>query len=211
MAKKPYHLDRDPRDNVFTEILSQGVARGLIPARAKSSREWYRSMAAQVRRPNVPDLMSSDPRRFRQSMQIGRMYMFYYDPKTKNDLKYYDKVPLVFPIEIYKDGFLGLNLHYLPPTYRAKLMDALYQLLNNTKFDESTRLQLSYRLLKSVARLRYFKPCVKRYLKPYVRSRFVSIAATEWDIALFLPTEDFQKATARTVWEDSKRRIRANK
>lgn len=208
MAKRPYHLQPSENNTLFTQILQTGVAQGIMPARAADARKWYRNKSASVRNPDIKELMSNEPQRFRQSIQIGRMYMFYYDPKMKVELKYYDKVPLVIPIEVYNNGFLGLNLHYLPPSYRAKLMDALYSLINNTRFDESTRLQLSYKLLKNAGRMKYFRPCVKRYLKAHVRSRFVSIAANEWDIALFLPTEDFQKENLRVVWEDSRQMIR---
>jgi hypothetical protein len=31
---------------------------------------------------------------------------------------------------------------------------------------------------------------------------------SEWDIALFLPTERFEKATTSQVWADSKKKVR---
>jgi hypothetical protein len=121
----------------------------------------------------------------------------------KEILPYYDTFPLVFPIELYKDGFLGLNLHYLPPVTRAKLMDALYENINNKKYDSTTKLRISYQILAGAARYKYFKPCIKRYLFSHVGSPFVYVAPDEWDFALMLPTERFEKANKQTVYRDS--------
>jgi E3 ubiquitin-protein ligase DOA10 len=134
--------------------------------------------------------------------------MYFYDPKTKDDLPYYDRFPLIFVAEKYKDGFLGLNLHYLPPIFRARLMDALYKIERNDSVRDSKKLKMTYNLMKSAAQFRYFKPCVKRYLYSQIKSRFLYIPYEDWDIALFLPTERFKKAKKQKVWEDSKRIIR---
>ena len=53
------------------------------------------------------------------------MNMFFYDPKHKDTLPYYDRFPLSVIIGPAKGGFYGLNLHYLPPVLRAKMLDAL--------------------------------------------------------------------------------------
>ena len=74
------------------------------------------------------------------------MFMFIYDPKHKDTLPFYDTFPLVFPIEIYSDSFLGINLHYLPPVLRAKLMDALYTTANNNKYNEYKLINISIKI-----------------------------------------------------------------
>lgn len=211
MAKKPYYLNNAPKDNVYTEILKQGVAAGIIPSRTDEARHWYRRTASRINSVNETELMRSDPTRFRQSVVPGRMYMFYYDPKLKDTLPYFDRFPLIFPLEVYPDRFLGINLHYLPLPYRAKIMDALYALANNTRYDATTKIQLSYRLLKAASGTKYYKPCIKMYLKKHVRSRFVSIAANEWDIAIWLPTDRFEKAQNTKVWSDSVNKIKYSK
>jgi hypothetical protein len=134
--------------------------------------------------------------------------MFTYDAKHKAKLPYYDKFPLIFPYKKVKGGFMGINLHYLPHAYRAELMDALYDLSSNKKYDETTRLRLNYNVLNSASKFENFKPCVKHYLTSQLRSRFLYIYPSEWDVALFLPTERFQGAGKTTVWADSKRKIK---
>jgi hypothetical protein len=140
-------------------------------------------------------------------MRIGDMYMFYYDPKHKETLPYYDRFPLVFPIKKAEGGFLGLNMHYLPLPLRARLMDALYDLSLNQRYDETTRLRLNYDVLNSAAKFRLFKPCIKHYLMDHMDSRFWYVYPSEWDIALFLPLERFKKANKRKVQNDSRRMI----
>ena len=41
---------------------------------------------------------------------FGRLNMFFYDPKFKKTLPYYDSFPLVLPLENYPDGFLRYQL-----------------------------------------------------------------------------------------------------
>ena len=149
----------------------------------------------------------SDKSRMTSKPYVGSMYMFQYDAKHKTTLPYWDRLPLIFPFEMVKGGFLGINLHYLPLSVRAMLMDGLYELKTDDRYDHVTRLNLNYKVLKSASRLRWGKPCVKRYLTSHVRSRFLHVSSTEWDIALFLPLERFQKASKQEVWSDSTRKL----
>lgn len=199
---------------LFSDILAKGVRRGEIPARTKSAREWYRNQAtSKAGREITAEAITSTTEKGRSKARlqgegfIGEMYFFKYDPKTKEDLPYYDTFPLVFPINKAKGGFYGLNMHYLPPQLRAQLMDALYSLSSDDRYNEDTRLQLSYEVLAKAGQFKAFKPCIKRYLAKHVQSRFIKIEASEWDIALFLPVSQFQKKGARTVWADSRKII----
>ena len=133
----------------------------------------------------------------------GLLNMFFYDPKMKKKLPYYDRFPLIFPFDSAPGGFMGLNLHYLPPLARAKLMDGLWPLIDDDKLSPGSKLSISYQTLKRASRLRYFKPCVKRYLNNHVKSRFVTVYPEEWNIAVFLPTERFAKASKASVYADS--------
>ena len=139
---------------------------------------------------------------------MGKMYLFNYDPKTKATLPYYDRYPLIFPVQGAPGGFYGINMHYLPYVLRARLMDALYDLSSNERYDERTKLRLSYGILKGAAKYKAFKPTFKRYSSSHVRSRFIEISSSEWDIALFLPLESFAKASKTSVWADSRRMAR---
>ena len=193
---------------LFDEILTQGIRAGKIPAREQSAKNWYRETAKTYKRVNEGQLLRADRDRLRSRPIIGNMYMFMYEPKLNAELPDYDTFAVVFPIKSAKGGFLGINLHYLPLNFRATLMDALYDTVTNDAYDESTKLKISYDILNSASKFRYFKPCIKHYLRSQFRSRFLYIYPSEWDIALFLPLARFQKASKSTVYADSRKIIR---
>lgn len=163
--------------------------------------KWFNNRTRAL--PNSINQLMTDQTRVKSRIEIGHMYFFSYDPKTKDDLPYYDRLPLIFPFNSTSAGIYGINMHYLPYGLRAKLMDALYSIISDTRFDEKTRLKLSYDVLNSTSRFKYFKPCIKQYLYSHIRSQFVHIRADEWNNALFLPVERFQKASKERVFRDS--------
>ena len=193
---------------IFTKILEQGKV-GLGPNSISKPgspdvRDWFRDKAREVRTVRVESLVGKNPDHAKNFIRPGFMYLFQYDPKYKEELPYYDRFPLIFPFEDQGDSFLAMNLHYLPHVYRARLLDNLYALLNNDKYNDTTKIRASYAFLNSASRYKYFKPCVKRYLHGHVRSRFLQIPANEWDIAMFLPLERFAKKSKNYVYKDSK-------
>ena len=190
---------------VFDTVLTKGMQAGQVPARTSEARNWYRNAAQQV---NITPsrLMKENRAKFTTGTEPGSMVMFNYDPKLKRDLPYYDTFPLIFVVGPAEGGFHGLNMHYLPLKQRAILMDALYNLTTNSRYDDSTRLKLSYQLLKKASTYKYFKPCFKHYLHRHVKSRKMLIDSVEWDIALFLPIQRFQKASSAQVYSDSLRK-----
>lgn len=192
--------------NLFQTLELEAFRKGITP-RTQESRNWFRRKAQQLRRVNRRDLMQAEEVSLRNQFGIGNMYMFYYDPKTKDTLPYYDGFPLVIPVEPAEGGFYGLNLHYLPPVLRAKFLDSLMDITTNKKFDEKTKFQLSYRLIKGAEKFKYFKPCFKRYLRSHVKSRFALVPATEWEIATFLPMADWRKSNSAAVYKDSRKMI----
>jgi hypothetical protein len=194
--------------NLFKTLEIEAFRAGITP-RTQESREWFRKKAQTLRRVNRNQLMKEEELELRNRVGtkgnlVGKMYMFFYDPKLKKELPYYDAFPLVIVIGPAKGGFMGLNLHYLPPTLRARFLDSLLDITNNKKYDETTRFQLSYGLLKRAAKYKFFKPCIKHYLNDHVRSRFALVPSPEWEIATFLPTADWRKASASKVYSDSR-------
>ena len=121
------------------------------------STDWYRDKIREFGTPKALDLIRDGKQATRPF--FGRLNMFFYDPKLKKTLPYYDRFPLVLPLENYNDGFLGINFHYLPIPLRIKLLDRVVDFSNNTKFDESTRLNVRYNNLKSIKLIR---PTIKR-------------------------------------------------
>lgn len=199
------------------ETIAQNAAAANINARSvEEARQWYMNEARRVSSVSGNQLMGENPallfNRLGQD-DIGKMYMFYYDAKTKDKLPYWDRFPLIFVLDVRPDRFWGVNLHYLPPVYRARLMNALYKIQNNGRTPLTIKLRLTYQVLKSIDP-RVAKFAVKQYL-PYakngktqqgsnfgVRSRYLLIPHDKWDIALMLPTEQFEKANKSKVYSD---------
>lgn len=148
--------------------------------------DWFTGKATSAA--GYRNKIMSNADRKRDSTVIGKMYFFWYDPKHKDKLPIYDRFPLVFPIERYSDGFLGLNMHYLSFSERSALLNTLMKYRSNSKMNETTRLRVTYDILSSTKKLASAsRPCIKRYLFTQVRSQFVEITADEWDRALQLP------------------------
>lgn len=193
--------------NLFYKLEMEAFRKGITP-RTQESREWFRRKAESLRRVNRDALMREEPIQQSTRFQPGAMTMFFYDPKTKDKLPYYDKFPLTIVVDSAPKGFYGLNLHYLPPALRAKFLDGLLDNLNNKYYDDKTRFAVSYNYLKRSSRMKYFQPCFKHYLTSNVKSKFAMVEAPEWEIAAFLPTAQFEKAGKNKVYADSRRMVR---
>jgi hypothetical protein len=185
--------------------IKQSLAKEGLSTGTNNARNWLRAKVKELT-PTSRALMD-DRNRLRGKSTIGKMYFYFYDPKTKDTLPYYDRFPLVIPIESYPDGFLGLNLHYIHPKQRLILLDKLSETATNDKFDSKTKLRVSYSYLAGASRAFEATPCIKRYLFTHIQSRFLEISADEWDIAAMLPVETFVGASTSKVYADSRKKF----
>jgi len=183
------------------------------------TKKWFREKINQVlyptmrvmgvrERPNSFYHANKEYRIFRGSqIRPGSLYCWFYDPKYKRTLPYYDAFPVAFVLSMYNNGFLGINLHYLPLRARATL---LTRLLDNMmrKTSYGSHLDLQYRTLQAASQYREVMPCIKRYLISNVRGQMIEIPPDEWIRTIFLPLESFQKRSSGAVWSDSLRKAR---
>lgn len=177
---------------------------------ALKSKSWFDQQVYQLSRQNItpPKVLNGNPDQTVSSVMPGHLYMYMYDPKLKAELPYYDRFPLVFPFSKTEDGFIGLNMHYLPYQLRMVLLDRLLQFRTNKRMDETTKLRYSWQAIDGMSKFAAAQPCVKRYLIGHVRSKFRRINADDWATAMLLPVERFVGASKEAVWQDSKRIIR---
>lgn len=178
------------RTSIFDKIRSRQLQ--LNPKRSK---EWYsKNIKINFMMGVSPaQLLANQKQNLTADIFIGKMFMFLYDPKTKETLPYWDKFPLVIPIDVYKGGFIGLNLHYLDVYNRIALLDKLLDFESDSNKDKNTKLQMTWNMLKGAAKYQRVFPCIKRYLSDHIRSRFIPIDAPDWEIAVSLPVERFVK------------------
>jgi len=193
--------------SLFTTLDSELTVAGLN-RRTTRARDWFIRRLKTLN--NVtPNKVLRDPELIKKTKPLpGRMFMFIYDPKLKAELPYYDKFPLILMVGPAEGGFYGLNLHYLAPRPRARFLDRIMQYATSSNLTENTRIQMTYNFLKKSSNLKDFGPCFKHYLTNHVRSNVMMVPATEWDIAIFLPTERFIKASKETVWKDSRSMVK---
>lgn len=168
--------------------------------------KWYRNKIRELGGATRADILADKTRR-KDWFFPGFMYLFVYDPKWKKKLPYYDKFPLVIPVQFYSDGFLGINLHYLNYRMRLELFHELLTQIDRAPNDPKARFRLAYQSLRRYARFRAVRPCLKRYLSSHVQSHAIKIEAPDWETALFLPVENFAKKSKTTVWSISEEKI----
>ena len=140
---------------------------------ANKSFKWYQQQVSKLGNVSQNQLMKETKQT--NSFVRGGMYLFVYNPKLRETLPYYDMFPLVIPFKKLDEGFLGVNLHYLPYMVRFKVLQSLSDLATDERLDESTRVNLSWRLLESYSNLKPIRACVKHYLTNFIQSRFLNI------------------------------------
>ena len=190
--------------------LAQEKSAGELRTMSKESLKWLMAKIADVRGVRVAKGISNEKVRQVNKFILGGLYCFYYNPKGKMDLPYYDQFPMVLALEKYNDGFLGLNFHYLPIKYRVVFLDKLMNFAMMGDAGEIMRMRVTYDILTASKRLKLFKPCIKRYLSSHIQSKLLTIQPNEWDIAALLPLQQFKGATAPEVWQDSVDELRKN-
>lgn len=73
----------------------------------------------------------------KNSIIPGQLITFeYFEPKTKEELEYYDAMPctIFFGVHKTKEGLrvIGFNIHYYPPRMRYQVLDKIFEMF---KFD----------------------------------------------------------------------------
>ena len=181
-----------------------------LVAAAKKSRGWFDSQVTLLTKQNLTPqkVLGGDPDKLTTTLTPGHLYMYAYDPKMKKELPYYDRFPLVFPFRKTPDGFIGLNMHYLPYQLRIILLDRLMVFRTNNRMDETTRLKYSWATIDGISKFAAAVPCVKQYLSSHVKTQFRKVDSEDWATAMLLPVERFVGATKQQVWEDSKKKMR---
>ena len=154
----------------------------------KKSANWYRTNVQSISdKFTARKLMNQGKLIGRPS--VGRLNMFFYDPKFKKTLPYYDAFPLVLPLEPFKGGFMGMNFHYIRPVQRISLLNNLQRYASGG-MKSTTRIDATYDGIKNV---RIARTTIKKYLYSHVRSNFLRVDFDEAALAVMLPVQQFRK------------------
>jgi len=183
-----------------------------IPPRSKESQRWYLEKVSEIKasinlRAYQVELMQL---KSLKTPFVGRMFTFFYDPKGKNTLPYFDRFPLIFMVGINEKTFFGINLHYLPLDLRQQLFYRLLERVNKNVYDPSTFIRIDYEYLKSFRKLRAYKPCFKQYAISNVRGKIINVPSSEWETAMYLPTAWWKRMPEEVVHQKSRREYNNN-
>lgn len=187
------------------DTISAAAFRAGIRSRTPKSEEWFTQKVRELEIPSRTKILQDDALTKRSKVQVGDMVMYFYDPKTKETLPYYDRFPLTIVVGPAEGGFYGLNLHYVNPVARARLLNELFKLAPKDLKPNSRLTKLTYDLLNGVRKYKEFEPCFKRYLTGHVKSQMSRVPMTDWETAIYLPIQQFKKKNSRSVWAQSRK------
>lgn len=176
--------------------------------REKESLEWWKSNAVHEG-DNIEDWG-------KKILQQGKIYVFNYDPITKDELDWYDKNPMVLSLGILQRKGkwrnildLGVNLHFIPTELRKHLLDFIYD-LNKSTIDREISLNKSAgeQAILRVIEYDRIKSFLKRYgfdfaLRSYYRQKrreVKTIPYKDWYKTLNLKQEDVVGATIQQIY-----------
>lgn len=136
----------------------------------------------------------------------GQLILFkYFEPKTKEELEYYDASPctIFFGIFNSKQGkrILGFNIHYYPPKIRYAIMDkifTMYRPIMAKYFTDGTMKEIDafdYKYLKEQLKRKKLNFGLREYI-PSLCTEPVMIPPNMWQIAVF--TEGWFRKQTRT-------------
>ena len=188
------------------------------------SLRWYRSKIKELApRMTAQQIIAQGKRdqKVRSRPTYGMMNLYRYKPLNAARLKYYDMFPLVIPFKRHRNGFTGLNFHYLSIPMRINLLERLEAAYEDSGTLYSLNVEDIDQLLaftwSEIKGRRGIKPIVHRYLAKYVYSNFLKIGLEDMMVGALLPVERFytgdlwndrmDRVQPRRVWDDSRRAV----
>ncbi len=146
-------------------------------------------------------------------MRIGRMYFFRYRPNKPEEI--YDEFPLIFMLYEDPDNMSGLNFHHLSPKRRAILLGKMLDFMNNTEYNENTRLMArKFRsMIQTNKRFRDAKAIYRQYRIDEIKSKVIHVHPLDWELAIMVPTERFKtlaggRTASKKIWYKTFRRAK---
>ncbi|QIG69655.1 DNA end protector protein during packaging [Rhizobium phage RHph_I46] len=207
MATREYPDVAETFDDIIRQ-LERGMSASQINVRSRDAIKYFqtknRAKAVDTGRPGI-ELLTKGQRGVSDFIP-GTIMTYLYDAKHADTLEFWDRAPLIIFLDVQKNGnFLGLNLHYLPPNVRAKILALLMKTVTATKLRHDVRMKLTYSMCQQIAAYQPLQFCLKSYIPNRITSKIVRIQPQDWTHAIFFPSDRFQKKSNRYVWAQSKK------
>ena len=181
------------RKAIGTELTASTLAPKKVSKskKAKKSVAWFKKKVGE----------SAKGFTKKSVLKPGKMYTFGYDAKLKAILPYWDKFPLIIVLDVYKDGFLGLNFHYLSPIDRQKFFTKIIKFANQKGEPEDMTDKAKFLISwDAVRNIKHADKMIHKYLYGHVRTSLLEAPPNEWENVIFLPYQRFVGASAKSVW-----------
>lgn len=165
--------------------------------------EWYTGKVQSTVPKKIRVNLLMYGRRAVQSYVPGQMILFRYQAKgfDEGTLSYFDAAPIVIILGENKHGnLLGLNLHYLPPPVRLRVLGLLMKPINAKKLRHDTKLRVTYQAVQSIAALAPLQYAIHSYIPNRMAGKVVRVQPAEWHHAAAMPVAQFIGKSARGVW-----------
>lgn len=190
-------------DNVEFDIKEEADSKYKLINDIKSSPLYGKSGRDAVARKWIEDNCS---RVGKNKIVPGQLIMFnYFEPKTKEDLEYYDAMPctIFFNVVNTSQGkrVLGFNIHYYPPKMRYQIMNKIFDIYRGvfvkyfTIPNKAGVDAFDYRILVQQLDRANLEFGVRMYIPELIGDPYV-ITANKWQVAVF--TEGNFKKKTRT-------------
>ena len=188
--------------------VSDAVRGGTVGQEVKRSAKWFQDKIKGLKGEVKNRFSSTNAAKFyresekindavfKRRVSLGDMFCYYYNPKYRKTLPYYDMFPMIMLIAAEKETFLGINFHYLRPKWRAILLDRV-----------TAKIGGGLPIWNKLRQIRQIAPTIKRYRFDHIMRKVIPIEEDEQEIAIFLPTERFKKAGKTKVWSESERKF----
>ena len=172
-------------------------SRHINIADVQRSSKWFSDKARSMRSVNRMAIMRT-PGATNQ-IKPGGLYFFFYDPKCKDTLPFWDTFPMVFPLSATSETFYGLNMHYLPYDVRFRVFEELLK-IHGTSLDDNKKMKMKWEVISGISKLGPLSNCIKQYRFDHVQSPFVEVPKEEWATAMMMPVHNFVGASASKIW-----------
>jgi len=189
IAKKIYQIiyedinsDDEDEEETDEDISPEQEEEKETDTDEKKADVWYKQLEDKVDNPGKSTGLSNYKRS--NTVMLGRMYAYRYDPKYKSKLKFYDENPLTIAFEHKQTsggtGFLGINLHFIPRQQRGSVIKYFVE-KNKVNVMKQGEIDIDYEKdLKNNTKFRYIYSCIRHYLLSQVIGSFIMIPQEDY-------------------------------
>lgn len=131
--------------------------------------------------------------------QLGAMYLMVYDAKWKNELEFWDMLPMFILIGKKGDRWFGINLHYVPWTWRKSLAKELMKRYSWKKRIQYKDIVSAFKSAK--APMGYLYLCLRSYLYSHIRSEVKMFDYQNYDVVVDNVMPKFKKASEEYIYK----------